>query len=169
MTDDLIDIYDADLRPIGTMDRKKAHHAGHWHRTFHCWLVRGGSEPSVMFQLRAPRMRNFPNLLDVSAAGHLDAGEQPEQGIREMEEELGLVVPIADAVHLGERVEVADQTNGQKNREYQSVYLLRWDGVASDLRLDPDEVWGIYWLPITPGLDLFAGAPSFCEHSGYRA
>jgi isopentenyldiphosphate isomerase len=154
---DDIDIYDANLKHLGVMDRKEAHYAGQWHRTFHCWVYRGGETPGVLFQLRAPRMKNYPDMLDVSAAGHLDAGETVEEGVREVHEELGLTSGLEEMAYLGERVEVADQANGQHNREYQSVYLLRCEIPLAEFAPDPHEVWGLFWAPLREGLELFAG------------
>lgn len=156
MTDE-IDIFDANLVQIGTMDRKAAHFEGQWHRTFHCWVVSASGGGRLLFQLRAPRMKNFPNMLDISAAGHLEAGESVNEGVREVQEELGIPVRDLPLHFAGERVEVADQANGQRNREYQSVFFLRSDLELSDYAPDPHEVWGLFWVGLDSGLDLFSG------------
>jgi len=96
-------------------------------------------------------------MLDVSAAGHLAGGETIDEGIREAREELGIDVDARDLLHIGERVEVADQDNGQHNREYQSVFLLQTDKELAAFRPQIEEVWGLFWIPITDGLALFAG------------
>src|SRR5690348_15694820 len=114
------------------MERVQAHLAGEWHKTFHCWVVSSAGGGRILFQLRSPSMQNFPNMLDVSAAGHLEAGETVEQGVREVTEELGITFSPPDLAFLGYRVEVADQANGQRNREYQAVYLLRVDKELTD-------------------------------------
>jgi isopentenyldiphosphate isomerase len=139
------------------MERREAHRKGEWHKTFHCWVVNGADGGAILFQLRSPSMVNFPNLLDVSAAGHLEAGETLDQGVREVVEELGLPVQIDSLYDLGYRVEVADQANGQKNREYQAVYLLRLDKSLSEYKPQIEEISGLLWLPIRDGLALFSG------------
>ncbi|WP_407645941.1 NUDIX hydrolase [Actinacidiphila oryziradicis] len=106
------------------MDRIEAHLQGKWHRTVHCWVVSAERGGQILLQKRSDTMKNFPGLLDVSAAGHLEAGEPVEAGLREVTEELGIEVDRSRLHHLGERVEVADQKNGQRNREYQSVCLI---------------------------------------------
>lgn len=161
-----IDIYNANLEPIGQMERRQAHREAHWHRTFHCWVVTALPQPAVLFQMRAPRMKNFPNLLDVSAAGHITAGESVEDGVREVREELGLPTEIDNLHFLGERVEVADQDNGQKNREYQSVYLWQVDVPLTSYKPDAHEVYGLFWLPINAGCDLFDGSLESLEIEG---
>lgn len=154
MTD--IDIFDANLKPIGTMNRRHAHNLGMWHKSFHCWVYATGGQPSLLFQLRAPDSTNFPDMLDVSAAGHLNPGESPEDGIRELHEELGIMeVTAQDLIFAGSRVEVADQSNGQLNREYQFVYFMETPYELERFSPEPKEVWGLYWVPIEPGISLF--------------
>lgn len=139
------------------MERKAAHLAGEWHRTFHCWVVSGSPKPSLLFQLRSAAMESFPDTLDVSAAGHLEAGESVAEGVREVREELGVDFDDQQLHPLGDRVEVADQVNGQRNREYQSVYLLRLDAALESYTPQVSEVAGLLWLPLDHGLRLFAG------------
>jgi isopentenyldiphosphate isomerase len=153
-----IDVYDANLHHLGVMDRIEAHVQGQWHRTFHCWVVSAERGGQLLLQKRSDTMKNFPGLLDVSAAGHLEAGEPVEAGLREVTEELGIEVDRSRLHYLGERVEVADQKNGQRNREYQSVYLYRCDISLSQYRAEPEEVSALVWLPIGSGMSLLTGA-----------
>lgn len=162
-----IDIYDANLTKIGKMERRKAHLDGHWHRTFHCWLYRGGAETAILFQLRSPNSTNFPDVLDVSAAGHLEAGESLEDGIREVQEELGIDASFDSLFFLGERVEVADEFhNGHHNREYQSVFMLRDDRNLSEYKPPVEEIWGLFWVPLESGMRLMAGQIGELEIEG---
>lgn len=154
---EIIDIYDANLTHLGKMERLEAHLKGHWHKTFHCWVVSGEHGGRILFQHRSAEMVNFPNMFDVSAAGHLEAGESIEQGIREVSEELGVPLSIESLHSLGYRVEVADQSNGQLNREYQAVYMLRLDIPISEYKPQVEEVSGLFWLKIRDGLKLFSG------------
>ncbi|WP_405805637.1 NUDIX domain-containing protein [Streptomyces sp. NBC_00210] len=153
-----IDIYDANLHHLGAMDRIEAHVQGKWHRTFHCWVVSAERSGQILLQKRSDTMKNFPGLLDVSAAGHLEAGEPVEAGLREVTEELGIEVDTSRLHYLGERVEVADQKNGQRNREYQSVYLYQCDIPLSEYKAESDEVSALVWLPIESGMRLLTGA-----------
>lgn len=162
---ELIDIYDANLNRIGAMERGEAHRRGEWHKTFHCWVVGGQDEGSLLFQLRSQSV-NFPGLLDVSAAGHLEAGEPVEAGIREVIEELGIEISIHNLVELGYRVEVADQSNGQKNREYQAVYLLRHDAPLTAFRPQVEEIAGLFWLGLDECIELFSNQRPIVQVEG---
>ena len=163
-----IDIYDANLSPQGSMDRGEAHRDGRWHRTFHCWVVNGSGVPRILFQLRSDEVASFPGMLDVSAAGHIEAGESVAEGVREVREELGIDFDANQLYELGDRVEVADQTNGQRNREYQAVYLLRCDDELSRYQPQVEEIAGLVWLPITDALELFAGTREVAAIEGIK-
>ena len=152
---EMIDIYDANLKHLGVEDRVKAHLKGLWHITYHFWLISPNNHGKVLFQWRAFEMENFPDMLDVSAAGHLTSGENVSDGIREVEEELGINLTKQSDYDLGYRVEVADQDNGQKNREYQSVHMYISDKELNEFSPQLEEVSGLYWIPITEGMDLF--------------
>lgn len=155
---EMIDIYDANLTRIGEMERLEAHLKGQWHATFHLWIVLSTSPGFVLYQLRSPSAKNFPNMLDVSAAGHLLAGEKVEAGLREAKEELGIDLPFTAIQSLGWRVEVADQENGQHNREHQAVHIVRLDADLSSFAPDPTEVYGVIKVPIGEGLKMHCGA-----------
>jgi isopentenyldiphosphate isomerase len=151
-----IKIYDANLRELGIMERKKAHMSAQWHITFHCWIVHKYKK-AILFQLRSKEKQNFPDMFDVSAAGHLMAGEEIADGIREVSEELGISIPSEDFYPLGYRVEVDDSENGQKNREYQAVYIATTEKNLAEFKPQVEEVTGLMWLDISNALNLFSG------------
>lgn len=163
-----IDIFDANLKKTGVADRLSAHMQGAWHRTFHLWVVTGEYKGSLLFQLRSPVAKNYPNLLDITAAGHLRTGEELSDGIREVSEELGITVRSSDLKWLGYRVEVADQENGQLNREYQGVFMLRDDRPLESYRPDPNEVHGLLALPVSAGMKLFEEKLEIIRVNGIR-
>lgn len=161
-----IDIYDADLRHIGVEERLKAHELGLWHETFHLWIVSPKNGGQILYQWRSHEMKNFPDMLDVSAAGHLIEGEQMENGIREAEEELGICLKNSKIHKLGYRVEVADQSNGQKNREYQGVHMVLLNIEIDEFSPQLEEVSGLYWVNLYDGMEVFLDKSSNCECRG---
>lgn len=153
---EVLDIYDASLRHIGTMERGEAHATGQWHRTFHCWIV-DVSRRRIIFQTRSIDNKTHPGKLDISAAGHLEAGESVADGIREVQEELGLTIDFSDLLSAGDRVEVSDRHGGPHNREYQAVYFYVADLGLEQFDPDPAEVAGLASIGIADALDLFSG------------
>lgn len=144
---EILDVFDADMKLLGSADRNKVHEEGLWHRTFHLWIISNYKGGSILFQRRSDEKQSFPGMLDISAAGHLESGEQPLDGIREVQEELGLRIAPDMMEFLGYRVEVSDE-GGKFNREHQAVYIARIDLSLEEFQPDPKEVNGLTWLSI---------------------
>lgn len=150
-----IDVFDANLNFKDVVERKEAHTKGMWHQTFHCWVVNPKNK-SILFQLRSKEKKNYPDMFDVSAAGHLLSGEKGLDGIREVSEELGIDLDFDSLYSLGYRVEVDDQENGQMNREYQDVYIASIDEELGSYTPQKEEVAGLMWMKIDDALSLFS-------------
>jgi isopentenyldiphosphate isomerase len=101
---ELVDVFDDDGRPAGRVERGLAHRDGLWHRSLHCWLVTGNG--ALLVQRRSADKAHWPGLLDVSAAGHVLAGEPWTAAPREVREELGLTLTDGLLIDGGERREV---------------------------------------------------------------
>jgi isopentenyldiphosphate isomerase len=162
LTDDVrrvefLDVFDEIGRHVGVKDRTAVHRDGDWHRVFHCLVVaeRAGTGAVAVLQLRGATKAAFPSMLDLTAAGHLEAGESPIDGIRELEEELGIRVDRADLVPLGTRRLIDESGEGRLNRELTHVFLLRDDRPLSDYSPAPVEVDGLLDVPIAGLLNLF--------------
>lgn len=163
---DFIDIYDANLNHLGSKESSIVHQEGLWHITFHLWLVSAKDDGKILYQLRSKDVDNFPDILDVSAAGHLQAGETIPDGIREAAEELGVSVEVSNLNFLGFRVEVSDEGENYKNREYQAVHMAITELSLDDFKPDTKEVSGLYWIPIKQGIDLFSGKSDSVDCEG---
>lgn len=144
MSDELIDIYDENMTPLGTASREQAHREGLWHKAFHCWIVKHASDGRhrVLLQLRSKSKDTHPSLLDISAAGHLKAGEEPKDGIRNIENELGLKVDFAKLNKLF-TVNHIFELNDYINHEFNPTYLLESEKNLSELKMNSEEVDGI--------------------------
>ncbi|RCW74930.1 NUDIX hydrolase [Saliterribacillus persicus] len=92
-------IFDETGNEIGVADRDEVHKHGYWHETFQCWMI--DSFQSIYFQKRSATKKDFPNLFDITAAGHLTSIETIADGVREIEEELGIKVTNEELVSLG--------------------------------------------------------------------
>jgi isopentenyldiphosphate isomerase len=155
---EMIDVFDGNHNPLGSLERVAVHKLGLWHQTFHCWIVgeRAGFR-FVLLQLRSKEKKNYPDFLDITAAGHLETGEAPLDGIRELQEELGVTISSAALQFLGIKHDVADEPNGIHNREFAHVFLLRDDREMAGYHLQEDEVSGLVEVEVTQGLRLFSG------------
>ncbi len=160
-----LDVVDEMGRFVCTAPRDEVHERGEWHRVFHCQIVtlRHGV-PTAVLQQRSHSKAAFGGLLDISAAGHLAAGETPPDGVRELAEELGIAAEPEDLVPLGVRRLVDDSGEGTLNCELTSVYLLRDDRPLANYRLARDEVDAVFDVPIADFLALFDGGPPVTAH-----
>ncbi|MUT65996.1 NUDIX domain-containing protein [Paenibacillus sp. NEAU-GSW1] len=169
MAEELFDIYDEQLNPLGTAPRSEAHAQGYWHRTFHCWLTRReGNRRYVRFQLRQSGKDTFPGHYDITAAGHLSAGETMRDAVRELKEELGVSVRFEDLILLKQ---VQEEKTGTANgipfidREFSDVFGCVCDLPLSALTLQVEEVAGIYEADLEQLLALFDGMlPELTAH-----
>jgi isopentenyldiphosphate isomerase len=147
--DELLDILDESGRPTGEVVAKsEAHRLGLWHRCFHCWIC--GSDPGgsyLLLQRRAGTKDTWPGYLDVTAAGHLAAGEETLDGLREVEEELGLRIVPERLVPLGTR-RVEQEIPGGYDRELHDVFLVFDATPLEDLRLQKEEVEAVFRLDL---------------------
>jgi isopentenyldiphosphate isomerase len=145
--DELLDILDESGRPTGEVVAKsEAHRLGLWHRCFHCWIC--GSDPEgsyLLLQRRAATKDTWPNYLDVTAAGHLATGEETLDGLREVEEELGLRVAPERLIPLGTR-KIEQDIPGGCDREFHEVFLVFDATPPGDLRLQKEEVDAVFRL-----------------------
>lgn len=137
--DELIDIYNDKNEPLNIRKmRSEAHLKGLWHRSSHIWIFNSKSE--ILLQLRSGDKSIYPNLWDISSAGHIGAGEAPiESAIREMEEEISLTAACEDL----EFYKISKQNSQYHNfmdNEFHYVYFLKFNDNINNLTLQKEEV-----------------------------
>lgn len=169
MADDLIDIFDEDMNLLGTALKSQAHREGLWHRTFHCWLAQQAPDGKIWLwlQLRDDTKDIFPSKLDISAAGHIRAGEEVKDAYREIEEELGIKLNKDEVIKLFTSKEIY-QNDTIYNREFQMVYMAVVNGSPYKAVLQPKEVTGLYYVDIDEFADLLDGKLKSIEAKGIK-
>lgn len=162
--DEKIDILDERGRFTGEVAWKsEAHRLGLWHRCFHCWIFGTDSEgPYLLLQRRAAAKSTWPGYLDVTVAGHLAVGEESLDGLREIEEELGLRVGPDRLIPLGTR-RVEQEIPAGRDREFHDVYLLRDATPPRDLRLQREEVASVVRIGLEGAEGLRPGESAAAE------
>jgi isopentenyldiphosphate isomerase len=155
---EIFDIYDENMRHIGKKERAAVHRDGDWHKTFHAWVIfRDERGDWVILQKRGANADTYPNLLDISAAGHYAAGETMQDGVRELHEELGLTeAKFEDLIPLGQRRSVA-KYDGVFDSQVSDVFFYICDKSLNDYRYQTNELAGLIALPVKEGLQLFRG------------
>lgn len=153
-----LDVFDADYQPLDPPSASidVVHQDGLWHQTFACWLV-NRARRTVILQLRGPNNRIDPGSFDASASGHLVTGETPDQGFRELEEELGVTVKPEDRIYLGYFRNMATRQDGKYiNRGFCHIYLAPCDLDLGGFRLQAGEVEHICEMDVADGIALFS-------------
>lgn len=143
---ELIDVLRPDGRPTGVRKPKpEVHRDGDWHRAAHVWIA--APDGRILLQRRSERKENHPGLWDVSAAGHVSAGETAvEAAVRETEEELGLKLSPTELRHVGSIPETCVLNGGAYiDNEIHEIFVVRRAVDLKSLALDPDEVAEVRW------------------------
>ena len=148
-----LDVVDETGTPTGEIvERSVAHRDGIPHRTAHLWLVRSRNERlQVLLQKRA-ETKSFPGCYDISSAGHIPAGEEfVVSALRELQEELGVVVRAEDLICCGDRKIIWDDVFFGKeyhDRQYTRVFVLWKDLEDTDFCLQQEEVDSVRWMDL---------------------
>ncbi len=125
--------------------RNEVHRDGDWHAAAHIWII--NSKKELLIQKRSPKKDTHPNYWDISAAGHISAGDEPvPSAIREIKEELGLDIKPAEL----EQIYIYKQKyseNGINNNQLNYVYLLKKDVDITKAILQETEVSEIKFIP----------------------
>ncbi|OPZ78440.1 MAG: isopentenyl-diphosphate delta-isomerase [Alphaproteobacteria bacterium ADurb.Bin438] len=150
------DIYDLNMRPIEPykISKSEAHKKGYWHKTFHCWIVNKNNK--VLLQLR-PSKDGLKELFDISTAGHIMSGESPEDGVRELKEELNLDVNFSDLTFAGiyKHTSIREEDN-YFNNEFSYTYFYKSEKNLDEYVLQEEEVRGVFEIDIDEGIKFFA-------------
>ncbi|ODG89878.1 MULTISPECIES: NUDIX domain-containing protein [Bacillaceae] len=143
MKEELLKIFDESGNHIGEASRSEVHKKGLWHETFHCWLLSIiDDQASIYFQIRSHQKKDYPNLFDITAAGHLLSTETVQDGLREVKEELGIEVKMEDVIPLG-IIKNSIILETIIDHELSHVFLLKSDKPFTDFNLQKEEVSGI--------------------------
>lgn len=164
----MLKIFDDERNPIGIASREEVHRLGYWHEAFHCWFVSKEKDIDYLYlQLRSDRKKDYPNLLDITAAGHLLANETVHDGVREIKEEIGIDVIADELVPLG----VIDYCVTKENfidKELANVFLYKSNKTFDDFTLQEEEVSGIVRVVFNDFVELWEGKRETITIQGFE-
>lgn len=164
MEQEIVKVFNEQHEQIGTATRAEVHEKGLWHETFHCWLV---NENYIYFQIRSAQKKDYPGLLDITAAGHLLAIETVEAGIREVREELGLTIDIHEIVKMG-MTSCSIVSEKMIDNEFCHVYLYPFEDNWDAFALQYEEVSGVVRAKLDEAEAFFLGKTSTLNIEGYE-
>ncbi|MEM1505304.1 NUDIX domain-containing protein [Domibacillus sp. 8LH] len=167
MESERLRIFDGEHREIGTASREEIHKEGYWHETFQYWLLKKEENTVyIYFQIRSSMKKDFPSLLDITAAGHLLKDETAEDGIREVNEELGLDLTIHQVQPLG-IIKESIELEGFLDREFRHVYMHQIEEEVN-FTLQQEEVSGLVRAPFSLFQSFCFDQINFIEVEGFQ-
>ena len=168
MEDELLKIFDEDKNFLGVATREEIHKLGHWHETFHCWFIGSDhGENYIYLQLRSDAKKDYPSLLDITAAGHILSNETVEDGIREVEEELGIKVPFNQLNSLG-IIGYTIVSDKLIDREFAHTFIYRNFPSLDEFHPQLEEVAGIVRTEFRAFADLWRGREDEIKVEGVK-
>lgn len=150
ITDEFLNIIDDNDRITNnSKPRSLVHRDGELHPTVHVWLIkRKDMGIYVLLQKRSHNKDIYPDLWDVSAAGHVRQGQEYGiTAIRETHEELGLEIAREKLEFLGFRKNSHIEENIRDN-EMTAVFMCRENIDDSMINPSPVEVSETGWAEI---------------------
>lgn len=127
-----------------TETRGKCHKEGLWHKAAVVFVI--NSQNQVLLQKRSANKRMWPNMWDVTAGGHVLAGEFGFEAIlRETKEELGIELEKNDITFIGSTL----STNIKEdiiNKHFNEYYIANKDLDETKLKLQVEEVSEVKWI-----------------------
>ena len=147
--DELIDIVDKNGIPIGiSVPKSEIHAKGHFHNTAHVWCYTLNGD--ILLQQRAASKAICPLLWDVSVAGHIDAGETPEQAsVREAREEIGIELSEDQLLKIGVFKCFQSYPDGITDNEFHNTFIAEIDSGINDLQPQKEEVEALKFVSVS--------------------
>lgn len=145
--EEYFDILDENGNKTGkTKLRSEVHRDGDWHKAVHIWIFNDKGE--VLLQRRCATKDSNPNMLDISSAGHLSAGDDSLDGaIRELKEELDLDVNPQDLQLVKTFKKSSKYTETFINNEFDDMYILKTNKSIDDMHYQESEISEIFFVP----------------------
>lgn len=127
-----------------TESREKCHKEGLWHKAVVVFII--NSKNQVLLQRRSPNKRMWPNMWDVTAGGHVLAGEFGFEAIlRETKEELGIELEKNDITFIGSTLST-NEKGDILNKHFNEYYIANKDLDETKLKLQLEEVSEVKWI-----------------------
>lgn len=175
MKQEILDIYDENMNYIGTAPRNEVHKNGYWHQTFQTWIIfKEKDREYILFQKRHKSKQTYPGFFDITAAGHLSAGEKVKDGIREIKEEIGINVDFKKLISIGIDKHILEETNFI-DKEFCNVFLYECNISLNQYTLQSDEVSAIVKVSIDEAflffnkkIESFTGSGIEIDSKGYK-
>lgn len=147
MQEEYFDILDENGNKINLIKKRtEVHRDGDWHKAVHIWIVNENGD--ILLQRRASNKDSYPNMLDISCAGHLSARDDSITGaLRELKEELSLEINPNELNYITTLKRSSEDEDKFVDNEFDDLYLLRTNKKIEDLTYQKEEISEIFFVP----------------------
>ncbi len=147
MSKEYFDILDDNGNKTGKIKlRSEVHRDGDWHKAVHIWIINNNGD--VLLQRRCATKDSNPNMLDISSAGHLSAGDDSlSSAIRELKEELNIDIKSEELQFIKTIKRSSKYTSTFINNEFDDLYILRTTKSIDDMKYQEEEISEIFYVP----------------------
>lgn len=143
--EEMFDVLDETGKYTGQIQtRDKCHKEGLWHKAVVVYII--NSKKQVLLQKRSSNKKLWPNKWDVTAGGHVLAGEFGfEAIIREAKEELGINLEQKEMTFIGSSIS-SNLKGDIINNHFNEYYIVHKDIDETKLTLQKEEVSELKWI-----------------------
>lgn len=147
MSKEYFDVLDENGDKTGKIKlRSEVHRDGDWHKAVHIWIINNNGD--ILLQRRCPTKDSNPNMLDISMAGHLTAGDDSLTcAVRELKEELNLDISPNELQFIKTLKRSSKYTETFINNEFDDLYILRINKNIEEMKFQKEEISEIFFVP----------------------
>lgn len=147
MSKEYFDILDENGNKTGKVKlRSEVHRDGDWHKAVHIWIINHNGD--ILLQRRCATKDSNPNMLDISSAGHLTAGDNSLDGaVRELKEELNIDVKPEELLFIKTLKRSSKYNETFINNEFDDLYILKTTKSIEDMKYQEEEISEIFFVP----------------------
>ncbi len=122
--EELIDVLNEDGTKTGeVVTRREVHEKGLWHRIVVIAIL--DKEGHLLMQQRSKHVKDNPEKWDISAAGHVSAGQTSiEAAIREVKEEVGLEIKSEELTYITTYCEPTRKQGDIIDNQFYDFYIV---------------------------------------------
>ena len=143
--DEMVDVLTETGEFTDNVEMKQlCHKKGLWHKAVAVFII--NSKKQVLLQKRSKNKKMWPDMWDISAGGHVLAGEFGFQAIiREIKEELGLSIKKEEITFIGCSKSI-NKKGDILNKHFNEYYVVTKDIDEKKLKLQKEEVSEVKWI-----------------------
>jgi 8-oxo-dGTP diphosphatase len=145
---EMLEIVDENDVVVGKDTRVNIHAKGLLHREV--WVQFYTRDGNLIFQHRSKDKDTFPDLLDPTAAGHVEPGSNYlATAVKEVEEETGLRIEPEDLTYIHTmRISTPDRVTSTTNNVFRAVFAYPFSGSLADLQVEKGKALGFERWPL---------------------